>query len=127
MHTPEPDWGYHDGEPDCLCKGCNQRREAERKRDDDVKRTAGEEIAMKIADYINGCKTSKYFVDGMKNQHRTLQQSFTRVCVDWIEHLALLNGKESDFYDLRNEASVKFAKRLTETVTWQDGKYLPHI
>lgn len=72
MHTPEPDWGYHNGEPDCLCKGCNQRREAERKRDDDVKRTAGEEIAMKIADYINGCKTSKYFADGMKNQHRTL-------------------------------------------------------
>ena|ERR1035438_4726519 len=126
---PEPDgiWQFHTGDSDCLCKACNQRREAACKLEEDVLEITGKEIANKVADYINGCRTSKYFIDGMNNQHRTLQQSFTRLCVDWIEHLASLNGKGGDFYDLRNQASVKFAKRLTETVTWQDGKYLPHI
>ena len=126
MPEPERIWRFHDGDTDCSCEGCNQTRAAASKYWDDTKET-GKKLASTVADYVDDCTRCKYFIDGMNNQHRSLQQSFTRLCVDWIEHLASLNGKGSDFYDLRNEASVKFAKRLTETVTWQDGKYLPHI
>jgi len=42
----------------------------------------------------------------MENQHRTLQQGFTRLCVAWLKRLA-----EPDYhYDDRNKASVRLAR-----------------
>jgi len=51
---------------------------------------------------------TKLFVDRMDNEHRTLQQAFTGVCLAWIQHCA------SDEYrhDGRNEASHAIAKKL---------------
>jgi len=43
--------------------------------------------------------------------------------VAWIEHLARLKAGE---YDVRNEASVKFARELVKTEAWKE-KYLPYI
>lgn len=60
----------------------------------------------------------KFFVHAMSQQHRTLQQAFTRCCLLWLVHLA---GLEEGWYDLRNEASVKTAKRLLAN---EDKRYV---
>jgi hypothetical protein len=61
------------------------------------------------------------FVSAMSQQHRTLQQCFTNVCLSWLRHLA-----ETEDYDLRNEASVKIAKKIVDAV--EDVSYrLPYI
>lgn len=52
-------------------------------------------------------------VNWINRQHRTLQQSFTRLCVAWLKHLASLNENQ---YDARNEASVKLAKKIMKNV-----------
>ena len=46
----------------------------------------------------------------MSNEHRTLQQSFTKLCLQWLEHCA------TDEYrtDGRNEGSKKVAKEILE-------------
>lgn len=66
-------------------------------------------IAEQMTNYVNtfGDK-SKAFNDAMSNQHRTLQQSFTRLMLGWLEHVA------SDEYrtDGRNEQSHELAKVL---------------
>lgn len=49
------------------------------------------------------------FIQAMAIEHRTLQQDFTKLCVAWLWYLSKL---EEDSYDLRNEASVKLAKKL---------------
>ena len=60
-------------------------------------------------------------VELIARQHRTLQQSFTRLCVAWLRHLSKLNENQ---YDARNEASVKLAKKMLADVK-DDG--LPFI
>lgn len=44
----------------------------------------------------------------MSMQHRTLQQSFTRLCLKWIEHVASPEYRT----DPRNEQSQKIAQEL---------------
>ncbi len=53
------------------------------------------------------------FIEEMANDHRTLQQSFTRLCLQWLEHIA------SDSYrtDGRNEQSQKIARNIMEGFT----------
>jgi predicted metal-dependent hydrolase len=62
----------------------------------------------------------------MAHDHRTLQQTFTMLCLAWLRHLASLTDRD---YDLRNEASVLLAKeiverRLTREDTRRPGKYI---
>jgi len=47
----------------------------------------------------------------MSREHRTLQQSFTRLCLEWIEYVA----SENYHTDLRNEQSHKISKKLVES------------
>lgn len=47
--------------------------------------------------------------EAMLREHRTLQQNFTRLCVEWF--LTLANAEEWNF-DGRNEASRELAKKL---------------
>lgn len=61
----------------------------------------------------------KEFVAEMSRDHRTLQQSFTRLCAAWLEHC----GSEDYLYDGRNAASrdlgrefVKIPNRALPTV-----------
>jgi hypothetical protein len=53
------------------------------------------------------------------NQHRTLQQNFTRVAVEYFKQLL-----ESGRYDGRNEASYKFAESIREQLK---EAYFPYI
>lgn len=64
-------------------------------------------------DYEGFCKQ-------MSNEHRTLQQSFTRLCLHWLSTCA------SDEYrfDGRNEASHIIAKALLES---QDADFIGYI
>ena len=81
----------------------------------------GEQAAHGMADYVNNMGHSpKEFVEGMSHQHRTLQQSFTGVCIAWLKHLSELQEFQ---YDLRNEDSVKLAKKLLEERPGLDPKY----
>jgi len=69
------------------------------------------ELVQEITDYVNtfGDK-SKEFNKSMSCEHRTLQQSFTRLCLSWIEHIA----SNEYLVDGRNEQSQKIAQQLLE-------------
>ena len=46
----------------------------------------------------------------MQNEHRTLQQSFTSLCIEWLR----LCASDNYGYDGRNELSHTVAKELIE-------------
>lgn len=82
----------------------------------------GVDAAAKVMEGINDLAGEGFiagFLDRMGVEHRTLQQSFTRLCVGWLQDLAV---RES--YDLRNEASVKLAMKLKPIL---DDSPLPFI
>jgi len=84
-------------------------------------KTPAEHAAKTMGDYVNSYShDSKEFVEAMSRQHRTLQQSFTGVCVAWLHHLSKL---EEFRYDGRNEASVQLAKKLLAERPDFDPKY----
>lgn len=73
-----------------------------------------EELVPAITDYINTYSDkSAEFNEAMEREHRTLQQSFTRLCLKWLEHVASENYQ----FDGRNEDSHKVAERLVEQYT----------
>lgn len=59
----------------------------------------------------NSGASTKMFVEEMSREHRTLQQVMTGMMLAWFNHLAKLADEE---YDLRNEASVKTARKIVE-------------
>lgn len=64
-------------------------------------------------DYEGFCKE-------MTKEHRTLQQSFTRLCIHWLCTCA----DDEYRYDGRNEASHLIAKALIES---QDADFIGNI
>jgi hypothetical protein len=70
-----------------------------------------EEIVNDLTDYVNSFNNkSVEFNKYMAHQHRTLQQSFTRLALSWIEYVA------SDEYrtDARNEDSKAVCMKLMQ-------------
>ena len=57
----------------------------------------------------------------LARQHRTLQQAFMHMAVSFIQEMA-----KADSWDLRNEASVKFAKEVVAKVS-PDTMCMPFI
>jgi len=78
------------------------------------------EAAREIADFVNNmsCNT-KAFVEAMGNEHRTLQQSFTSLCFEWIRHCS--KKYEDKNFDLRNEWSCKVSNDILKKV--EDVEY----
>ena len=70
------------------------------------------EAMQTLIDTTNCMCSEREMVDGMLEalvgSHRTLQQSFFRIFVKMAEQYADAN------FDLRNEASVEFAKQIKE-------------
>lgn len=67
------------------------------------------EMVIELSNFVNSfTRKQPEFNNAMSCEHRTLQQSFTRLCLQWLEHCA------SDDYrfDGRNEQSHKVAKVL---------------
>lgn len=78
------------------------------------------EMAQQITQYVNNLSFNPdEFVDEMSKQHRTLQQRYTLLCVAWLKKLA-----DTEYYDGRNEASVKFAKSIKKEL---DDATFPYI
>ena len=70
------------------------------------------ELVNEITNFVNSYNDkSKVFNETMSREHRTLQQSFTRLCLNWIEFVS----KEEYRTDLRNEGSKNICKELMET------------
>lgn len=64
------------------------------------------ELVEEITDYVNSFNDKgPAFCAAMASQHRTLQQSFTKLCLQWIEHV----GSPDYRTDARNEDSKKIA------------------
>lgn len=73
-----------------------------------------------MSNFVNSSEADyKEFAELMGREHRTLQQQFTKLCVAWLKHLAT-----TEYYDLRNEASVKFAQSIKNQL---DNAQLPLI
>lgn len=88
-----------------------------------TRKLSGEEIAELVCDHVNTFVRDDSFVKTMARKHRTLQQSFTRLCIEWFEELAM---RTEDEYDLRNQASVELAKLFVEKIP-PEKRTLPYI
>lgn len=71
----------------------------------------GTAVARQVSDLLNGygSEREQAFIEAMKYEHRTLQQSFTGLCLRWLKDLS---ERQEHEYDLRNEHSVKVAKMI---------------
>lgn len=66
-----------------------------------------------MSDYVNSMASRpQEFVELFAQEHRTLQQSFTRIALLWLWTLAQVPDRR---YDARNEASVLKARELMQT------------
>lgn len=63
-----------------------------------------------VNSYVFNCEK---FCDAMLGEHRTLQQSFTRLCIAWLRRLAVLEPYQ---IDPRNEYSVRIGKIVTKAL-----------
>ena len=80
------------------------------------------EMAGEITDMLNSFNFNQdEFNQAMSNEHRTLQQNFTRMCLKWIEHMATTDTR---FTDHRNKDSVLTSAALIEMFKSKMG-YLP--
>lgn len=64
-----------------------------------------------ISDFVNIMgHDNQMFCTEMTREHRTIQEEFTCLCIEWLKTCA-----SDDYrYDLRNEYSHKVAKKLLE-------------
>lgn len=82
----------------------------------DIREAKQDEAAKKaveaLSDFVNGLHDANHFNLLMGIQHRTLQQSMTRLMVSWLRYLAMMD--ENGQTDLRNEAAAKAAKVMID-------------
>jgi hypothetical protein len=79
-------------------------------------------IAREMSGFVNSYSNrNKEFNLEMAREHRTLQQNFTKLCLQWIEFVA-----SDDYrYDLRNEDSHTTCKKMIETFKKDNGNFQP--
>lgn len=89
-----------------------------------------QELVKQITSFVNSYSIDSLpFIEAMEKEHRTLQQSFTKLCLLWIENCASHTYR----YDGRNEASHEISKRLidaflpTQEYKISPSSYLPLI
>jgi len=90
-----------------------------------MKRLTPDEMAEEMSKFLNTLSSderTEKFVEAMRRDHRTLQQSFTRLCLAWIADLA-----DREHYDGRNEASVKVAKEIKRAILNEEGHFPPYL
>lgn len=89
------------------------------------------QLVEEITNYVNTMSLKpEEFTDSMSRQHRTLQQSFTRLCLKWIEYCA----SEEYRYDARNEAAHEICndmivafKQTSDIADTNPSRFLPTI
>ena len=87
-------------------------------------------VVEQITDFVNSYNhDDKQFIKQMSVEHRTLQQSFTRLILRWLEFVA----SEHYRYDDRNKASHEIAVKLLDAfrdaghTTIKPSQFLPLI
>ena len=79
------------------------------------------ENAQKVSEMLNSFSFScEGFCKEMTKVHRTIQQSFTRLCIHWLCTCA----SDEYRYDGRNEASHEIAKAIIDS---QDPDFIGNI
>jgi len=80
----------------------------------DELKNKGQKAANDVSDIVNysGGAGINAFLETMSREHRTLQQSFTRMCLQWLEQVAERKGPQ--FIDPRNESSQKIAEKMMD-------------
>ncbi len=84
-----------------------------------------------VSNFVNSFGSNNVdFIKEMALDHRTLQQNFTRLCLQWIEHVATMDYTKHS--DDRNKASLDISKQIVEEWSIKHeghnpSKYLPHI
>ena len=74
-----------------------------------------------LEDYFNQCgNVEDALVHKIEQWHPTLQQNFTRFCIQWLKRLA----EDGFSFDDRNKASVEFARSIKDKL---EKAYLPYI
>ncbi len=87
-------------------------------------KTREQALADKILDEVNAFGLNeKDVAKEIANAHRTLQQNAMRLIMTILR--ALAENYDKGFYDARNEATVKMARKMVEAVEGEDG--LPFI
>ena len=77
--------------------------------------------AQQIIDAINNFSSVKSVAQEIANAHPTLQQSFMRLCLEYIK---IQSEKKS--YDLRNQATVELCQKILKEIPYED-QYVPMI
>jgi hypothetical protein len=68
-------------------------------------------IVSNLTDYVNTFgDVHTEFIKNMETEHRTLQQSFTKLCLKWIEHV----GSSEYRFDDRNKQSHETCRLMLE-------------
>lgn len=102
-----------------------------------MKRMEAEQVVTILTDFVNNFNSDEEgFIQAMSREHRTLQQSFTRLVLKWIEFCA----NEKYHFDRRNEATHTVSKDMVEAFSkfkeeqlpahWKDVKpseFIPYI
>jgi hypothetical protein len=79
------------------------------------------QIVSDISDYVNTFSHREDFNEVMSKEHRTLQQSFTRLCLRWIEHVS----KEEYRTDGRNQQSKDICQKIVKDFKEKNDDFLP--
>jgi len=80
------------------------------------------ELVNEVTNYVNSFSMKpEEFVTAMNKEHRTLQQSFTKLCLIWLENCA-----DADYrFDGRNEAAHQMANLLIGEFQLQNDNIKP--
>ena len=96
---------------------------------DDIREAKKNEAAKKaveaLTNFVNCSYDSKSFCMLMTQEHRTLQQSVTRLMIDWLRQL--IANKEARFIDGRNEAAANAAEIMIDALEKAGIHNLPYI
>ena len=88
-----------------------------------------QELVNEITNFVNSYSVAEnQFIEAMSREHRTLQQSFTRLVLRWLEYCAGIDYR----FDDRNKSTHETAKKLIEQFHTISGginpsDYLPFI
>ena len=78
-----------------------------------------EAAAQVMSNFINNLSPEyAEFCQIMAKDHPTLQQSFTRLCLEWIKTMA---DKDQRFIDPRNEESHKVCNKIKTALSSYEG------
>jgi len=70
------------------------------------------ELVERLSRFVNRHNNMKLVVDGVTNDHRTLQQGMMRLFMACVQRWAEQYDKGEGWYDLRNAATVKISKQI---------------